>query len=77
MTFNFAVENGKITAIDPQWNQDFIQQGLRSFLGYLEENHPDDYELLFGSGRHFLPRGEEALEVLRLRTTEFASSLEP
>ena len=76
MTFNFVVQNGKITTIDPQWNQEFIQQGLRGFLGYLEESHPDDFKLLYGSGQHFLPRGEEALDVLKLRTAEFAAAQE-
>ena len=76
MVFDFHIDNesNQIIGVYPQWNRVFIQEGLQVFFAFLNENHPDDFETLFGSGQHFLPRGEEKLVLLRQRTDEFAAA---
>lgn len=76
MTFHFDIQDRKIVGIYPDWNRDFVEDGLQVFLAFLRENHPEDYGLIYSESSPFLPRGEQALALLERYTEEFARSLE-
>ena len=71
MGWGLEIENGKIIGIYPEWNRAFVDNNLQPFRGYLLKNHPNDYPKIYPETSSFLPRGEEALTLLKRYVAEF------
>ena len=73
MGWGIRVKDGKVVGIFPEWNQNFVRTHYVSFRDYIQENHADDFDVMFLEGGPNIASGEQMHTLFAKHTKSFVN----
>lgn len=71
MGWGFKVQDNKIVGIFPEWNGFFVNGHYAPFRSYIEENHSDDFDVMYLEGLPNIANGKAMHDLFSKHTQSF------